>query len=92
MKYNLAKQLDLKKVSQLDVETKRRRQLYNRIKLFERQSSKHYQEKGYYPALAQMEIKRLRTLETIMHNDLIVNNIKSNKLKSINKEIDQWTY
>ena len=82
----LVENLEYSKVSQLDVQVRRRRLCFNRIKHFERQISYHYTEKRYYPILAKLEVKNIRSL----YNDLINNIINHQEVKKANYIIDHW--
>ncbi len=88
---SLVDNLELTKVSQLNVKVRRRRLCFNRIKHFERQISYHYSEKRYYPILAKLEVKTIRKLyDTLCINNLISNSINHQDVKKANYEIDHW--
>lgn len=90
----LVRDLNLTLVSQLDIETNHIRKLFNRIKSFEKQQKLQFNQLGYYPALAEIEIKRMRHMYSIINpNDLLphnryITNRKYTKL-SIKRELSQ---
>ncbi len=87
---SLVDNLEYSKVSQLDVQVRRRRLCFNRIKHFERQLSYHYSEKHYYPILAKLEIKKIRALYDTLINKFIINSINHQDVKEANYTIDHW--
>ncbi len=87
---SLVENLEYSKVSQLDVQVRRRRLCFNRIKHFERQISYHFTEKRYYPILAKLEVKKIRSLYDTLIDKFIINSINHQDVKKVNYIIDHW--